>query len=101
MARKKSVRRVKPKRVRSSRKSRPRRSGKSTRRITSNLGKKIDVARKNLISFTILFIISLVLFNISSNTLLVTFFGVVSMIFGFVAVAFLIAFLVYSFVKFK
>ena len=95
MARKKSVRRVKP------RKARPRRSRKPVRGITSNLKKKIDVARKNLIFFTILFIISLVLYSISSNTLLVTFFGVVSMIFGFVAVAFLIAFLVYSFVKFK
>ena len=95
MARKKSVRRVKP------RKARPSRSRKPVRGITSNLKKKIDVARKNLIFFTILFIISLVLYSISSNTLLVTFFGVVSMIFGFVAVAFLIAFLVYTFVKFK
>ena len=95
MVRKKSVRRARP------RKARPRRSRKPAGRITSNLKKKVDVARKNLLFFVILFIISLVLYSISSNTLLVTFFGMASIIFGFIAVAFLIAFLVYTFVKVK
>ena len=55
---------------------------------------RIGLAWKNLILFLIIFIFSFILYTFSSNDLLKNFFGVLSIIFGFLTFAFLIAFIV-------
>ena len=60
----------------------------------ARLRDRIGLAWKNLILFLIIFIISFVLYSFSSNDLLKNFFGVLSIIFGFLTFAFLIAFIV-------
>jgi len=102
---KRSVKRARPKRVRRARPSRvsrrrvKRAARKPARRRISNIKRRINLALKNLILFSILFILTIVLYSVSSNPLLVTFFGVLSIIFAFVAVAFLIALLVFFFLR--
>lgn len=60
----------------------------------ARLRDRIDLAWKNLILFLIIFILSFILYNFSSNDLLKNFFGVLSVIFVFLTFAFLIAFIV-------
>ena len=102
---KKSAKRVRPKRVRRARPSRvsrrrvKRAARKPARRRVSSIKRRINVAWKNLVLYLILFILSIVLYSVSSNPLLVTFFGILSIIFVFVAVAFLIALLVFLFLR--
>lgn len=67
---------------------------KSVTKGPTRLRDRIDLAWKNLILFLIIFIISFVLYSFSSNDLLKNFFGVLSIIFGFLTFAFLIAFIV-------
>ncbi len=55
---------------------------------------RIGLAWKNLLLFLIIFIFSFILYTFSSNDLLKNFFGVLSIIFGFLTFAFLIAFIV-------
>jgi hypothetical protein len=55
---------------------------------------KLNLAWKNFILFLILFIVSWVLYSMSSNALFINFFAIISMITGFVAFAFLIVLLV-------
>jgi len=70
-------------------------SGKSL----SVIRERISVAWKNLTLFLILFILSFVLYNLSSSSLLVNFFGILSIILGFLTFAFLIALIVLSISK--
>ena len=66
-----------------------------TKKITAkSLKDRISLAWKNLILFLIIFIFSFILYTFSSNDLLKNFFGVLSIIFGFLTFAFLIAFIV-------
>jgi len=60
----------------------------------TRLRDRIGLAWKNLILFLIIFILSFILYSFSSNDLLKNFFGVLSVIFGFLAFAFLIVFIV-------
>ena len=52
------------------------------------------IAWKNLLLFLVLFLASYVLYKFSETNLFIIFFGIMSVIFGFVAIAFLIAFIV-------
>ena len=61
--------------------------------------KKIQLILKNLLIFTIVFILSLVLYTVSSSPMLINFFYLVSMVLGFVIVAFVIVLLVLLFLK--
>ena len=61
--------------------------------------KKFHLVLKNLILFAILFILSLVIYNVSNNEIYSDLFFLLSMIFGFVAVAFLIILLVFLFMR--
>lgn len=71
---------------------------KSVKRPIS-LKDRINLAWKNLLLFLIIFIISFVLYTFSSNDLLKNFFGVLSIIFGFLTFALLIAFIVLVILK--
>ncbi len=77
---------------------------KRTRKLKSGkslsvIRRRISVAWKNLTLFLILFILSFILYSFSSNSLLVTFFGILSIILGFLTFAFLIALIVLSISK--
>jgi hypothetical protein len=55
---------------------------------------KFDRALRNLILFLILFIGSMVLYNVSSSSLFLNLFGILSIVLGFVSLAFLIVVIV-------
>ena len=61
--------------------------------------RKIDLVLKNLIVFAILFVLSLVLNMGSSKEIYINLFAIFSIIFGFLAVTFLIVFLIFVFMK--
>jgi len=86
MARKKKVKRKSSvKRVSVKRAS----AGKSV-----SLNTRFSIARKNFFLFLVLFIFSFALYNFSTSELFLTLFGILSIIFAFLALAFLIAFTV-------
>ena len=64
------------------------------KKTVKSLKDRISLAWKNIILFLIIFIVSFILYTFSSNDLLKNFFGVLSIIFGFLTFAFLIAFIV-------
>ncbi|MBU2458786.1 MAG: hypothetical protein KKB29_00260 [Nanoarchaeota archaeon] len=61
---------------------------------SSSLSTRFNVARKNFSLFLVLFIFSFTLYNFSTSELFLTFFGILSVILAFLALAFLIAFVV-------
>ena len=61
---------------------------------SGSLKKRIDIAWKNLVLFLIISALSYLFYHFSSTDLLKNFFGIVSIIFGFLAFAFLISFIV-------
>jgi len=75
---------------------------KVSRRVSSRKGdmkKKIKVVISNLLLFVALSLVSFVLYRFLQNEILVNLFQVMSMIFGFVSVAFLITLLVLVIMK--
>jgi len=97
MAKKKVAR----KRVSSSKSRTVSRSSRSSR-ISSNksVGNRLSLAWANFVFFLIIFVVSLVLYQIVPNILLQNFFGVISVISGIVAAALLIAAIVLSILRF-
>ncbi len=94
------------KRIKSRKKSAVKRSApKSKKRtipvkqITSRYNSKL--ALRDLILFALLSIISFILFTVSGNTLYQDTFYLLAILFGFIAVAFLIVFLVIIFARGK
>ena len=63
------------------------------------LRERTDIALKNFFLFLVIFIFSFVLYNFSSGDLFKNFFGILSLIFGFLSLAFLIAFIVLAILK--
>ncbi len=63
------------------------------------LKERIDLAWKNLVLFLIISVLSLLFYNFSSTNLLKNFFGIVSIIFGFLTFAFLITLVVLFILK--
>ena len=61
--------------------------------------KKVRLVQRKLILFVILFVASYFLYKVSTNALLNSVLGIASIIFGFVAVAFLLVWLVFFFLK--
>ena len=84
---------VKTKRI-SSKKSVKR---KSSRVVSSK--RKFDLVLKNLVVFVLLSLVSVGLYNVFTDEILVNFFGIVALITGFVAVALLISWLLLFFMK--
>ena len=63
------------------------------------LRERTDIALKNFFLFLVIFIFSFVLYNFSTGDLFKNFFGILSLIFGFLSLAFLIAFVVLAILK--
>jgi len=63
------------------------------------LRERTDVAWRNFVFFLMIFLVSFVLYNLSMNELFRNFFGILSVILGFLAFAFLIAFVVLLLLK--
>ena len=61
--------------------------------------RKVNLVLKNLVIFAVLFAVSLGLYNVFTNELLTNIFWMLALITGFVAVAFLISYLVLFFMK--
>ncbi len=70
------------------------RAKKRTVKTVRSTKNKLNLAWKNFLLFLSKFVVSLILYNMSSNTLFINFFALISMIAGFVAFAFLIVLLV-------
>jgi len=61
---------------------------------------KIHIILKNLLLFGILFILSIVLYNLSSaNIIFTNFFGILALITGVITLAFIISYLIFFFLK--
>ena len=60
---------------------------------------RTDLAWRNFALFLLLFLLSFVLYNFTSSALFKNFFGILSVIFGFLALAILIAFIVLIILK--
>ncbi|MAG78876.1 hypothetical protein CMI40_00685 [Candidatus Pacearchaeota archaeon] len=69
------------------------------KRLASNKT-KFNLVMKNLSLFVVLFVLSLVLYNVSSNELLSNLFFILALVTGFVSVAFLIIWLVFNVLKY-
>ena len=70
------------------------RAKKRTVKTVRSTKNKLKLAWKNFLLFLSIFVVSLILYNMSSNALFINFFALISMIAGFVAFAFLIVLLV-------
>ena len=95
MVKKKSVK--KPRR-KTTKKKVSRVANKSKRLVRASK-RKINLVLKNLILFIILFVLSFVLYSVSEQEMYVNLFGLLSVILGFIGVAFLIVLLVFLFLK--
>ncbi|MFH1311386.1 MAG: hypothetical protein ABIH65_03210 [Nanoarchaeota archaeon] len=71
----------------------------SVNKKPSLLRNRSDLAWKNFILFLVLFLLSFILWTFSSSELLQNFFGILSIILGFLAFAILIAFIVLVILK--
>jgi len=61
--------------------------------------RKFDLVLKNLVLFAILFVVSIGLYNVFTDEILVSFFWMLALITGFIAVAFLISYLILFLLK--
>jgi len=90
MAKKKSVRKLKRSSI-----SRARSKNKKVFPVK----KRTDIAWRNFVFFLIMFLVSFVFYNFSMNELFRNFFGILSIILGFLSFAFLISFIVLLLLK--
>ncbi len=65
----------------------------------SNLKRRFGIALRNLILFLIMFVVSYGLYSASSSDLMINLFFLLSVIFGFVSLAFLLVLLIFVFMK--
>lgn len=80
------------------RKKRTRKNTKFKRTVRYDK-RKFNLAWKSFLFWLILSILSLVLYKVSSNPLWVNLFGILWIVLGFIAVAFLIVVLIFLFMK--
>lgn len=93
---------VKKKPVKKTKKSSPRIKKSSTKPVARKIratNTRINLVVKNLILFTVLTLISYILYAVSTNELFDSFFYLLSMVLGFVSLAFLISLLVLLFLR--
>jgi len=70
----------------------------STKRVVASK-RKMSLVLTNLVLFVVLFLISMLLYNVFSDEILLSFFFITTVITGLIAVAFLISYLVLVFMK--
>lgn len=63
------------------------------------LRERTDIALKNFIIFLIITIFSLVMYKVSTSEIFINLFGIISLIFGFLTLAFFIAFIILILLK--
>jgi Ca2+/Na+ antiporter len=81
------------------RKGPTRRDIKSEERFIHAAGKRVNVALRNLFLFMVLALVSYMLYKILNNSLFVSLFSLLTIIFAFVALAFFIVLLVFLALK--
>ncbi|MFH1151605.1 MAG: hypothetical protein V1788_00600 [Nanoarchaeota archaeon] len=100
---KKSVKKkvTKKKSIRRSAYTQPSRCGARVQdpKLRNEGAKKKNIVVKNLAIFVILFVASFLLYNVSTQEIYINLFFILSFIFGFVSIAFLIVYLVFFFRK--
>ena len=62
---------------------------------TNSLSNRIDITWKNLVLFLVLFVFSYLLYSVSSSTLFLNLFGLLSILFGFISFALLVVLIVF------
>ncbi len=72
---------------------------KKPKKFSKKTERKIGVIAKNLILFVILFVFSFILYNVSDQEMYVNLFFLLSVVFGFVVISFLIVYLIFFFVR--
>ena len=92
VAKKKVVKKVSKKKV--SRKSSPKTSKK-----VSSIPKKVRIATNNLVLFTLIALVSGILYQVANNTFYTNLLYLTAMISGFIALAFLLVIIVFFFLK--
>lgn len=68
-------------------------------KVPIRLRDRLDLAWRNFILFFILFLFSFALYNLTTNELFKNFFGIISVILGFLSLAILIALIVLAILK--
>jgi len=96
VVRKKPIRKIKRVSGRSKNLSRAVKSAKMPARKKPGVGnKKFNIVLKNLILFLVLFALSMIFYNFSKDVIYEQLFFLLSLLFGFVSIAFLIALLIF------
>lgn len=72
---------------------------KASKKPTKKQIKKNEIIVKNFILFIILFILSFILYTVSNQDMYTNLFFMLSVVFGFVTIAFLITYLIFFFMK--
>ena len=67
---------------------------RGVKKSKSSIVSRVNMAQKNFVVFFVFFIVFLVLNNFSTNILFENFFGVLSIIFGFISLALLISLII-------
>jgi len=80
-------------------KSKVKRVVNKSKKLVGSAKRKINLVLKNLVLFVVLSLISFALYSVSSNALFRNLFLLLVIVSGFVAVAFLIVFLIFLFLK--
>ncbi len=83
---------------RTKRKATSKRSSKKSSRLTFGK-KKVEIVFRNLILFAMLFLVSFLLYGVSTSEFAINLFGISSIVLGFIALAFLITYLIIFFYR--
>ena len=67
---------------------------RAVKKTAGSAKNKLNLAWRNFLLFLAIFVVSLILYSMSSNALFINFFAIISLISGFVTFAFLIVLLV-------
>lgn len=100
MAKKKSVKKAVKKSIKKPVKKKVSKKTGKYKKFVLSIHKKMDIALRRFAFFATLFIVTLVLYKLSTQDLYENLFGVFSAIFGFVSLAFLVIILIFFFLRF-
>ena len=99
MAKKKSVKKVKPIPAKKSLAKKVDVTKAKSKKLIIPSKKKINLVLRNLVLFVVISLVSFILYLVSSKAMFKNLFSLLAMVFGFVSVAFLIVLLIFLFTK--
>jgi hypothetical protein len=99
MAKKKSVKKVKPIPVKKSLAKKVDVTKTKSKKLIIPSKKKINLVLRNLVLFVVISLVSFILYLVSTKVMFKNLFSLLAMVFGFVSVAFLIVLLIFLFTK--